>query len=138
MFRTLAFAALALFGATLVPPLAASAQDTPIPESEWRDLTRGKTVYYYIDGTYFGREYYWPGQDMVTFQHASGVCANARWTYSSGEYCFFFDRPHCFAHVRRDGEIIIIPQSAEAGGEQEQLVQSISPTSFTCTPGLTS
>lgn len=123
----------------LAGPAAASDGDEPIPLSEWREMTAGQTVYYYIDGQFFGREYYWPGTDMITFQHVSGQCADASWSYEDGIYCFHFDRPHCFAHVRRDEKIMIIPQSPAAGDLQsEQEVRRIAPVPFSCTPGLSS
>lgn len=112
--------------------------DEPIPFEEWQKLTLGQTVYYTIDGTFFGREYYWPGTDRITFQHASGTCAEAHWTYADGIYCFHFDRPHCFAHVRRGGQIVIIPQNDGGTDNPEQVVERIAPVPFSCTPGLTS
>jgi hypothetical protein len=123
----------------LLVPATARAEDQSIPLEEWRQMTAGQTVYYYIDGQFFGREYYWPGTDRVTFQHASGQCAEARWEYADGVYCFHFDRPHCFAHVRREGQIVIIPRSVADGGEEsEQEVRQIAPVPFSCTPGLSS
>lgn len=116
-----------------------AAGDLPIPLQEWREMTAGRTVYYYIDGTFFGREYYWPGRDMVTFQHASGQCTDARWEFDAGIYCFFFDRAHCFSHVRRGDRIMIIPQSVPDGGlGSEQEVRQIVTMPFSCAPGLSS
>jgi hypothetical protein len=135
--RRILIAALSLFLA--MPALAAAGQDKAIPPEEWRSMTAGKTVYYYIDGQLFGREYYWPGRDMVTFQHVSGQCADARWTWEDGRYCFYFDRPHCFAHVQRGTEIVIIPQNPDDGTDlTEQIVHQIAPLPFSCTPGVTS
>ncbi|RMF34364.1 MAG: hypothetical protein D6754_15175 [Alphaproteobacteria bacterium] len=122
----------------LAAPMAAAAgaRDKPIPLEEWRSMTDGRTVYYYIDGVFFGREHYWPGTNMVTFQHASGLCADAHWTYRNGIYCFHFDRPHCFAHVHRAGRIVIIPDNVEPDETaQEQEVRLISPAPFSCQPG---
>jgi hypothetical protein len=128
----------ALLAALLLAPAAAAA-DEPIPPGEWRDMTVGRTVYYYIEGQFFGREYYWPGTDMVTFQHASGVCADARWSWQDGVYCFQFDRPHCFAHIRRGAAIMIIPTNVEPGElPQEQEVRQIVAGPFSCDPGLSS
>ncbi|MEM9047447.1 MAG: hypothetical protein AAGC92_01900 [Pseudomonadota bacterium] len=113
--------------------------DEPIPLAEWRAMTTGRTVYYYIDGTFFGREFYWPERDVVTFQHASGQCSDAQWDYNEGVYCFYFDRAHCFAHVRRGERIMIIPQSVpEDGLSNEQEVLQITQASFSCAPGLSS
>lgn len=117
----------------------ASAEDEPIGLTEWREITRGQTVYYQIEGQLHGREYYWPGSDHVTFQHSSGACADARWSYDSGVYCFHFDRPHCFRHVRRDSRIVIVPvEPDEDGTLTEQTVVRIVSTPFTCEPGATS
>lgn len=133
MIRVAALAALLLSAA------ATTAGDEPIPPDEWRRMTTGRTVYYFIAGEFFGREYYWPGTDMVTFQHASGVCADARWDYSEAGYCFYFDRPHCFDHVRRNGTIVIIPLNTPEGEvPTEQTVGQIAPVPFSCDPGVTS
>jgi hypothetical protein len=135
MSRLAAFA-LAL---ALMPALSpAIAGDEPIPPEEWRKMTLGRTVYYYIGGSFFGREYYWPGSDMVTFQHVSGACAEAPWDFAEGRYCFYFDRAHCFRHVRRGDEIVIIPVNPENEDATEQTVKKIAPVSFTCDPGTTS
>lgn len=117
--------------------LAAGGEDAAIPPEEWRAMAVGKTVYYAIDGTYFGREYYWPDRDMVTFQHASGRCVEGRWTYEDSVYCFYFDRPNCFAHVRRGGGIVIVPRDSSDPADEQDVMQIV-PVAFSCTPGLTS
>ncbi|GIX13570.1 MAG: hypothetical protein KatS3mg118_1529 [Paracoccaceae bacterium] len=130
---------LAALGCGLASAAPAGAEDQPIPLEEWRRMTEGRTVYYYVDGQFFGREYYWPGTDMVTFQHASGQCADARWDYADGIYCFHFDRPHCFAHVRRGERIFVIPRAVPLGGDEtEQEVRRIVAAPFSCAPGLSS
>ncbi|MEO0999427.1 MAG: hypothetical protein AAFW69_02300 [Pseudomonadota bacterium] len=115
--------------------------DVDIDPDTWRDLVMGRTVYYSAFDEHWGREYYWPGTNRITFQHASGQCAEATWDYNpvSFEYCFYFDRPHCFRHLRRGEAIVILPTRTEPGEAPfEQLVSEITAAPFTCAPEVVS
>ena len=113
-FAVLTFIALA------APALAGDAMIEP---DAWRDMTTGKTLYYFKDGELYWKEYYGPDGD-VTFRFPSGQCAEGRWAHADGKYCFAFDgdaRLHCFWHVMREDKIVVI---GEADGE-EQTVERI-------------
>lgn len=126
-------AALALAAA---PALAAGPQpdDVPIPLEEWRAMTEGRTVWYALRGEHWGKEYFHPGKDSATFLAASGECVTAPWAYAEGLYCFAYSGMHCFRHVRRDGEIVVIP----LGEGEEQRVEKIDDTPVSCEPPLSS
>ena len=101
----------------------AYAGDAMIEPDAWREMTSGKTLYYFKEGELYGKEYYGPDGD-VTFRFPSGQCAEGRWAHADGKYCFAFDgdtRLHCFWHVMREDKIVVI---GEADGE-EQTVERI-------------
>ncbi|MEM7270984.1 MAG: hypothetical protein AAF401_17225 [Pseudomonadota bacterium] len=112
---------LLICAALCLAPLGAAAKDAQIGPDAWRALTDGKTVYYFKDGRLYGREYYAPGGDVV-FRFPNGICAEGRWAFAEEKYCYAYaGQLHCFAHVMRDGEIVII---GDADGE-EQVVEKI-------------
>lgn len=117
--------ALFLAGATALGLVsgAALAKDALIGPDAWREMTTGKTLHYYKDGELYGKEYYPGGDDnTVVFRFPNGLCAEGRWGHSEGKFCFAFgDQLHCFWHVMRDGEIVVI---GEEDGE-EQTVETI-------------
>ncbi|WP_340108181.1 hypothetical protein [Pikeienuella sp. HZG-20] len=96
---------------------AEALEDKPIAPDAWRALTTGKTLHYYKDGVLFGREYYRNDDGDVVFRFPDGLCAEGRWAYADGEYCFAYGPDlHCFLHVKRGADIVII--SGEDGDEQ--------------------
>lgn len=100
----------------------AASKDEIIGPDAWRELSVGKTLYYYKDGELYGKEYYVNPEGDVVFRFPNGVCAEGRWAFADDKYCFLFDgQLHCFWHVMRDGEIVVI---GEADGE-EQTVEKI-------------
>ncbi|MEX2520237.1 MAG: hypothetical protein WD969_13005 [Paracoccaceae bacterium] len=99
----------------------AASEDKPIPPEAWRELTTGKTVHYYKDGQPFGREYYINDEGEVVFRFPNGDCAEGRWAFAEGKYCFAFgNQLHCFHHVKRGSEIVVI---GDADGEEQTVEQ---------------
>lgn len=117
--------ALACLSALLVAAAlagAAGAKDTLIDPNDWREMTTGKTLYYYKDGELYGKEYYVNEDGDVVFRFPNGACAEGRWAHADGKYCFAFGGElHCFWHVMRGDEIVVI---GEEDGE-EQTVEKI-------------
>lgn len=119
MFRRFAISiTLALLFAA---PVAAT--DSTIGEAEWRKLTNGKTVRYKLNGRVTGREYYPPGEYFSVFEDAaSGVCYEGPWAFTEGRFCFLYaDNFQCFAHIRRDDEIV---SKSDVNG-REQIIDQI-------------
>lgn len=109
----------------LIPCIAGAASDEPIGPDEWRALTTGKTLYYHKDGELYGREYYKNEEGDVVFRFPNGQCAEGRWAFAEEKYCFAFGgQLHCFIHILRDGEIVVI--SLDDGSEQtvEQIAEN--------------
>ncbi|MEL6794137.1 MAG: hypothetical protein AAFP78_11815 [Pseudomonadota bacterium] len=103
---------------------SAAGKDAMIGPDAWRELSTGKTLYYFKDGELYGKEYYINDEGDVVFRFPSGVCAEGKWAHSDGRFCFAFDGSpmlHCFWHVMRDDQIVVI---GEADGE-EQTVEKI-------------
>ena len=132
--RPLRLAALVLLAA---PAFAAGPQpgDAPIPPEEWRAMVEGRTVWYSLNGEHWGREYFHPDKDSATFLARDGQCVTAPWAYAEGVYCFAYAGMHCFRHVRRDGEIVVIPIEGDGA---EQRVERIDDTPISCEPPLSS
>ncbi len=84
-------------------------------DKEWRGLVSGKTVEYSINGELFVREYYWPGQDVVTMEVVGKECFEARWEFrrETSTFCFHNGPTACFWHLR-DGEHLYV-QHADSG-----------------------
>lgn len=105
--------------ALAVPGLA---KDAMIGPDAWRELSTGKTLYYFKDGELYGKEYYADDEGNVVFQFPNGQCAEGKWAHAEDKYCFAFGgQLHCFWHVMRDGQIVVI---GEADGD-EQTVEKI-------------
>lgn len=132
MSRSIALAALLALCAA-----ATAAEDggAPIPIEEWRAMTRGKTVWYALDGAHWGREYFHPDRDVATFLGRDGQCLTAPWAYVDGVYCFAYGGLHCFRHLRRDGEIVVVPVEGDGA---EQTVERIDRTPVSCEAPLSS
>ncbi len=109
--------AAAVLAMALAAGAATAGADEPIPPEAWKALTAGKTLYYYKDGELFGREYYHGDKGEVIFRFPNGACAEGRWAFADGQYCFAFGGElHCFHHVKRGSEIVVI--GVEDGDEQ--------------------
>ena len=111
-----------LTGLMTLIAVTAAAKDALIGPDAWRELSTGKTLYYYKDGELYGKEHYIDDEGNVVFQFPQGQCAEGKWAFSDDKYCFAFGgQLHCFWHVMRDGQIVVI---GEADGE-EQTVEKI-------------
>ncbi|MEM7522446.1 MAG: hypothetical protein AAF360_01530 [Pseudomonadota bacterium] len=137
--RTLANAALATCLAAGLSGGAVgsvNAADALIGPDAWRALTTGKTLYYHKDGELYGREFYRNEEGDVVFEFPGGQCAEGRWAWAEDKYCFAFGgQLHCFSHVMRDGEIVVI--GLEDG--EEQTVETIADNEpLTCEEGIES
>lgn len=127
MKRMILILALAIFAGGAA---AAGAEDEPITPEAWRELTTGKTVYYYKDGALFGREYYVNEKGDVVFRFPNGVCAEGRWAYADQKYCFAFGAEvYCFQHVKRGNEIVII---GEEDGEEQTVERIVEKEPLSC------
>jgi len=133
VFRPFCAAALA----ALLAPAAGAGDvqdgDEIILIDEWRAMTRGRTVYYSLDGVHWGKEYFHPEGDRATFLASSGDCVTAPWVYADGVYCFSYTGMDCFRHVRRDGQLLAIPLSEG----QAQIIERITVEPLSCEPPLT-
>ena len=127
----------ALFAASLVSAIAAPAlhaADATIGPDAWREMTEGKTLHYYQDGKLHGREYYYPGGQKVEFCSADGFHAVGRWAFSDDTYCFaYFGDLHCFRHVMRDGEIVVVDVNDSADEQTVGKITNGGP--FPCSEG---
>lgn len=116
--------------------------DRYITQTEWRELALGKTVFYFLNGQYYGREYYFPEGNFVRFQTATGICLEGVWEYrpETRAYCFFWgtERP-CFHHIWRDGQLYALSTSPnEAGNWNTQTMNHFETGAFECDAGFTS
>jgi hypothetical protein len=116
--------------------------DRPYTNEEWLDLADGQTVYYFLNGQFYGREYYFPNSRFARFQHVSGACLDGTWEYREADQAFCFYWPtntSCFLHVLRGEDIIVLPTEPDEDGEYTmQTVGTIVPGGFDCQSGATS
>ena len=107
--------------------------DTPVPIEEWRALTEGRVVWYSLGGEHWGREYFHRGRSSATFVSRDGDCMTAPWVEADGIYCFAYSGMDCFRHVRRDGQLMVLP----LGGGQPQTIEKITDDGpLSCEPPL--
>lgn len=123
--------------ATALP--AASLGETPLPDDlavpveEWRRLTEGRVVWYSLGGVHWGREYFHRGRNVATFVAYDGTCMTAPWIEADGIYCFAYSGLDCFRHVRREGQLTVLP----LGGGQPQTIEKITDDGpLSCEPPL--
>ena len=136
----LATAALAAAGTALagaVPePTRLLQEGRDVPLDEWRAMTAGRTVWYRVDGEFWGRERYDREGDGVTFQFRDGECFDGSWRRTEDRwYCFDFGfaRPHCFRHLELDGEFWAL---GVEGGVQK--IERIDDAPLACGPDVVS
>ncbi|MFV0473535.1 MAG: hypothetical protein ACK5MQ_04935 [Pikeienuella sp.] len=126
---SLAFAALAGGG-------GAASADEPIGADAWRALTAGKTLYYYKDGELYGREYYPNDKGDVVFRFPNGFCSKGRWAFAEGKFCFAFEGElHCFEHVKRGDEIVVI---SDPEGDEQTVERIVDREPLSCDAALSS
>ena len=115
-------AALALIAFSAVTSTAETqAADEPISVEEWRRLTDGRVVWYSLNGEHWGREYFHRGRQSATFVGYDGTCMTAPWVEAEGVFCFAYMGMDCFRHIRRDGQMMVVP----LGGGQTQVIEKI-------------
>jgi hypothetical protein len=113
--------------------LAEAGEDIPL--AEWREMVEGRTVWYRIGEALWGRERY-RGDGTVTFQFPDGECLEAAWFHDPPWYCFDFGGalgggpPHCFRHLRLDGELWALGLS----GGAPQRIERIDSAPLACGP----
>ncbi|MBL4805854.1 MAG: hypothetical protein JKY31_01035 [Rhodobacteraceae bacterium] len=134
--------------ALLALPLTAFAEDLSlaqreqiinavnISESDWRNMTSGRTVIYHQDGMEYGREYYPSSGNRTYFRAANGTCLEGEWSYEDKIFCFDWGRdlPSCFFHKRVGDAIFIV---GSTGGDIQQVTEIID-APFQCAPELLS
>ena len=123
-------------------PAELSEGDVLIEEAEWRDQVIGRTVYYFLEGRFFGREYYARDGVSARFQHVSGACIDGSWSYNpdNAAYCFAWPGELvCFHHILRDGATLVLPTDPESETSTgPQTVERIVDGGFSCEAGLSS
>lgn len=129
-----------LAAAVLAAMLSATAQgsspqpeDVPVPVEEWRRLTEGRVVWYALRGAHWGREYFHRGRNLATFVARDGTCMTAPWVEADGLYCFAYSGLDCFRHVRRDGQLMVLPLG---DGEPQTIEQITDDGPLSCEPPL--
>lgn len=108
-----------------------SPRDGDIPVAEWREMSAGRTLTYFIDGAFFALEHYSKSGDGVMLQLADGRCLSGRWDHRDTQYCYYWDGADgvCFRHVRMGSEILILQldNGVETGDMQNMVGVSDAP-----------
>ncbi len=109
---------------------------THISQTEWYDLTIGKTVIYQSFGLESGREYYPPSGNTIFYQTIVGTCMEGTYSYDAPSFCFQWQGNDlaCFDQKWVENEIYII--SKQNGGIH--FVADIIEAPFRCAPALLS
>ena len=105
-----------LIAALVLPSALFAGEDSGLlDDQQWRVMVSGKTVEYSINGELFVREYYWPGQDVVTMEVVGKECFEARWEFhpETSTFCFHNGPTACFWHRRQGGHFYV--QHADPG-----------------------
>ena len=113
---------------------AAGVATSLIPLEEWDSMVRGRTVTYRIGQEVWAQEVYAPHGNAVWIQLSDGTCMSGTWYHVRDTYCFDWDPAlsSCFRHVRRDGEILIIPVVDGEPAGDIQTVAAINDLPLTC------
>jgi len=102
--------------------LPAAAQ-TPMTAEGFDAYTRGKTLYYGVDGKPYGAERYLDGRRVI-WSFLDGDCKEGIWYESRGEICFLYeDRldPQCWTFSQGSGGLIA---QFEGEGAQTELYEA--------------
>lgn len=124
----------------LMPTVLFAGGDGFITGAEWRAMVTGRTVEYTIGGDLFVREYYWPGDDVVTIEVVGKDCFEARWDYDpvTAIFCFHNGPTACFWHIR-DGERLYVQDADSAPFiNSTQEISAIKDMRLACTNAPTS
>lgn len=103
---------------------------------------RWETVYYALDGLFFGRESYSRGINLIHFQTSDGRCVDGTWFNDSQRRAYCYAWPSqltCFWYIERDDEVLVIDvDGGQTGIWDIETVSSIAEGGFTCHSVLTS
>lgn len=112
---------------------------TNISFEEWRDLTKGNTVVYEVDGEIIGYESYL-GNGNVTIRLDDGSCIDGTWYMEQAAFCFDWeDGPlNCFHHKRLKGAIYVVGLDDGFETLDIQKVSRIANIPVACGPALLS
>lgn len=69
-------------------PVAAPAQ-TVVPPQVFEQMSTGKTLYFFRNGTFFGAEQYFPGRKSL-WQYNGGECLEGNWFAQGDLLCFTY------------------------------------------------
>ena len=109
--------------------------DEPLSVEEWRRLTDGRVVWYAIEGQHWGREYFHRGRQVATFVANDGTCMTAPWVEADGVFCFAYMGMDCFHHIRRDGQLMVVPTT---GGATQVIERITDDGPLSCEPPVSS
>ncbi|MEO1330672.1 MAG: hypothetical protein AAFW46_13515 [Pseudomonadota bacterium] len=130
------------FGPDAETPSAPRNDERVVRAEDWREISRGRTVYWRENGAFSGREYYAPNGRDVTFIAPDGTCLEGVWgpkrNGAPGELCFRYSGPnyegtHCDLHLRR-GETLF----ARRPSGRETFVIKMTDETLSCGPSPTS
>jgi hypothetical protein len=85
-------------------PAAASAE-TPMTAAEFETWSTGRTLDYFVDGSFWGSEMHLAGRSTLDAD-AGGPCNAGRWYPQGDDICFVYDAspgPHCWRFLRDGG-----------------------------------
>ena len=85
-------------------PVAAPAQ-TVVPPQVFEQMSTGKTLYFFRNGTFFGAEQYFPGRKSL-WQYDGGECLEGNWFARGDMVCFTYredPRVQCWHFLEKSG-----------------------------------
>lgn len=86
---------------TALPSLAAD--EAVVSPEDFRDLVKGRTVHYTLDGEYYGSEQFY-GDDQATWQNPGGSCEHGHWWEAQAELCFRYGNVSCWKVYESGGD----------------------------------
>lgn len=92
---------------SLLAALPAIADEPPMTAAEFDAYTRGKILYYGIDGERYGVEEYLPDR-RVRWSFLDGKCKDGHWYESGDQICFVYEDnliPQCWLFYRNGGQL---------------------------------
>jgi hypothetical protein len=104
--------------ALLLTATAAQAE-TPMTAAEFEAWSTGKTLDYYIDGTFWGSEQHLAGRTTLDAD-ADGPCNHGEWFPRGDDICFSYEvspGPHCWRFLR-DGNQVLAEILDEPDGQR--------------------
>jgi hypothetical protein len=126
--------ALALCVFVLGGQTSARTLQTPMSVDEFEAWSKGQTLDYWIDGTFFGSEMHLPGRQTMD-SDPGGPCVAGAWHPDGDAICFVYDgsdTQHCWRFWRDGGEVFARSLSADPGSSPATV--TLSPEPLAC-PG---